>query len=100
MHLWDGALLGDVCAAGMRVRAAPAVFGYDAVAYPAAGPETGADVLDRTPALAAEFAGESLVRRPPGQVRHYFRPATAPSGSAIHSRALPRCRCRRHPAPG
>ena len=62
MHLWDGALLGDVCAAGMRVRAAPAVFGYDAVAYPAAGPETGADVLDRTPALAAEFAGESLVR--------------------------------------
>ena len=57
MHLWDGALLGDVCAAGMRVRAAPAVFGYDAVAYPAAGPETGADVLDGTPALAAEFAG-------------------------------------------
>ncbi len=62
MHLWDGTLLADVCAAGMRVRAAPAVFGYDAVAYPGATPETGAQVLDRTPDLAAEFAGEDLVR--------------------------------------
>ena len=35
MYLWDGGLLADVHAAGMRVQAAPAVFGYDAVAYPA-----------------------------------------------------------------
>ncbi len=62
MHLWDAALLADVCTAGMRVAAAPAVFGYDAVAYPWASQETGAQVLDRTADLAAEFAGESLVR--------------------------------------
>ena len=62
MHLWDGTLLADVCVAGMRVCAAPAVFGYDAVAYPRARQETGAQVLDRTPELAAEFAGERLVR--------------------------------------
>lgn len=62
MHLWDTALLADVCAAGMRVSAAPAVFGYDAVAYPLASTETGAQVLDRTSELAAEFAGEDLVR--------------------------------------
>jgi 5-methylthioadenosine/S-adenosylhomocysteine deaminase len=62
MHLWDGGLLADVRDAGLRVLAATAVFGYDAVAYPAATPETGAQVLDRTPALAAEFAGDELVR--------------------------------------
>jgi len=62
MHLWDAALLADVCAAGMRVCVAPAVFGYGAVAYPLARTETGAEVLDRTPELAAEFAGEDLVR--------------------------------------
>lgn len=62
MYLWDAGLLADVRDAGLRVLAATAVFGYEAVAYPAATPETGADVLDRTPALAAEFAGDDLVR--------------------------------------
>ena len=62
MHLWDAALLADVCGAGMRVCAAPAVFGYHAVAYPMARQETGAEVLAGTPDLAAEFAGEPLVR--------------------------------------
>jgi 5-methylthioadenosine/S-adenosylhomocysteine deaminase len=61
MYLWDAGLLGDVRDAGLRVLAATAVFGYDAVAYPAASPETGAQVLDRTPALAADFAGDELV---------------------------------------
>ena len=61
MYLWDSGLLADVRAAGMRVQAAPAVFGYDAVAYPAGQPQTGAQVLDGTPALAAEFAGDELI---------------------------------------
>ncbi|HEY7812944.1 MAG TPA: amidohydrolase family protein, partial [Nakamurella sp.] len=62
MYLWDAGLLADVHDAGLRVLAATAVFGYDAVAYPAATPETGAQVLDRTPALAAEFAADELVQ--------------------------------------
>ena len=62
MYLWDAGLLADVRDAGLRVLAATAVFGYDAVAYPAATPETGARVLDRTPQLAAEFAGDELVQ--------------------------------------
>jgi 5-methylthioadenosine/S-adenosylhomocysteine deaminase len=61
MFGWDSGLLADVHAAGLRVAAAPAVFGYDAVAYPLAGPETGSRVLDLTRALAAEFAGDDLV---------------------------------------
>ncbi|MGS0685212.1 amidohydrolase [Nakamurella sp. GG22] len=61
MYLWDSGLLADVHAAGLRVQAAPAVFGYDAVGYPAATPQTGAQVLDATAALAAEFAGDDLV---------------------------------------
>jgi len=62
MYLWDSGLLADVHDAGLRVLAATAVFGYDAVAYPAASPQTGAQVLDGTPALAAEFAGDELVQ--------------------------------------
>ena len=62
MHMWDGELLGLVVGSGMRVRAAPAIFGYDAVGYPLASADTGADVLRSTPALAAEFAGEPGVR--------------------------------------
>ncbi|WP_395727212.1 amidohydrolase [Nakamurella sp.] len=62
MYLWDAGLVGDVRDAGLRVLAATAVFGYDAVAYPAATPETGAQVLDRTSTLAAEFAGDELVQ--------------------------------------
>jgi 5-methylthioadenosine/S-adenosylhomocysteine deaminase len=61
MYLWDSGLLADVHDAGMRLLAAPAVFGYEAVGYPAATPMTGAQVLDNTPALAAEFAGDPLI---------------------------------------
>jgi 5-methylthioadenosine/S-adenosylhomocysteine deaminase len=45
----------------MRVQAAPAVFGYDAVAYPRASSQTGSQALDETPRLAAEFAGDELI---------------------------------------
>ncbi|MET0866432.1 MAG: amidohydrolase family protein [Nakamurella sp.] len=62
MFLWDSGLLADVAAAGLRVYAAPAVFGYDAVGYPLASRQTGAQVLDGTPDLAAEFAGDPLIR--------------------------------------
>jgi 5-methylthioadenosine/S-adenosylhomocysteine deaminase len=62
MHLWDAALLGLVVQSGMRVRAAPAIFGSDTVGYPLASPETGAQVLDGTAALASEFAGEARIR--------------------------------------
>jgi len=41
MFLWDGGLLADVRSAGMRVQAAPAVFGYGAVGYPRASSQTG-----------------------------------------------------------
>ena len=61
MFHWDSGLLADVRAAGMRVQAAPAVFGYDAVGFPLASTLTGAQVLDDTPALAAEFAGDGLI---------------------------------------
>ena len=61
MFLWDSGLLADVRAAGMRVHAAPAVFGYDAVGFPLASQQTGAQVLDGTPGLAAEFAGDGLI---------------------------------------
>ena len=61
MFLWDSGLLADVRAAGLRVQAAPAVFGYDAVAYPRASTQTGSQALDETPRLAAEFAGDELI---------------------------------------
>ena len=64
MYLWDSGLLADVRAAGMRVLAAPAVFGYDAVAYPMATPQTGAQVLDGTP-----DAGRGVRRRRADQGR-------------------------------
>ncbi len=62
MFQWDSELLGIVAASGMRVCAAPAVFGYAAVAFPAADPTPGAAMLDRTAQLAAEFAGEPRVQ--------------------------------------
>lgn len=62
MFLWDTALLGDVAAAGLRVLAAPAVFGYDAVGYPGAGGQTGRGTLGATERLAAEFAGDAHIR--------------------------------------
>lgn len=61
MFAWDSALLGLVSTAGMRVSAAPAVFGYAAVAFPNADPVPGTGVLLRTADLAAEFAGDPLV---------------------------------------
>lgn len=61
MFQWDSELLGIVASTGMRVSAAPAVFGYDAVAFPAADPTPGGAMLDRTAELAAEFAGDPHV---------------------------------------
>lgn len=61
MFQWDSELLGIVAAAGMRVSAAPAVFGYDAVAFPFADPTPGGAMLDRTAQLAAEFAGDRRI---------------------------------------
>ncbi len=61
MFHWDSGLLADVSAAGLRVQAAPAVFGYDAVGYPLVSTLTGAQVLDGTRSLAAEFAGDELI---------------------------------------
>jgi 5-methylthioadenosine/S-adenosylhomocysteine deaminase len=61
MFLWDRGLLADVRAAGLRVQAAPAVFGYAAVGFPKADPQTGAQVLAGTAGLAAEFAGDNLI---------------------------------------
>lgn len=61
MFQWNSALLGLVSEAGMRVSAAPAVFGYGSVAFPLADPAPGASVLDGTPRLAAEFAGDPLI---------------------------------------
>ena len=52
MFQWDSELLGIVAASGMRVLAAPAVFGYGAVAFPAADPAPGGAMLDRTVELA------------------------------------------------
>ena len=62
MFFWDETLLGDVVGAGMRVLAAPAVFGYEAIGYPGASPQTGRDALAATERLAAAFAGEARVR--------------------------------------
>ncbi len=61
MFAWDAELLGMVSAAGMRVSAAPAVFGYEAVAFPNADAAPGSAMLNRTATLAAEFAGDPLV---------------------------------------
>lgn len=62
MFLWDSRLLASVAAAGMRVLAATATFGYDAVAYPGASPAAGRAVLAHTERLAAEFAGDRQIR--------------------------------------
>jgi 5-methylthioadenosine/S-adenosylhomocysteine deaminase len=61
MFQWDSTLLAAVSEAGMRVSAAPAVFGYDSVAFPMADPTPGSDILERTAALSAEFAGDPLI---------------------------------------
>ena len=61
MFEWTPALLATVVEAGLRVNAAPTVFDEASVPFPRAATATGAQILDRTPALGAEFAGESLV---------------------------------------
>jgi len=61
MFHWDSELLAAVSEAGMRVNAAPAAFDYDSVGFPTASPLTGRQLVDGTPALAAEFRGDPLV---------------------------------------
>ncbi len=61
MFHWDSTLLGAVSEAGMRVSAAPTVFGYDSVGFPLAYEQPGSVVVDQTPELAAEFAGDPLI---------------------------------------
>lgn len=62
MFLWNSRLLDSVRQAGMRVLAAGAIFGYEAVGYPQASPETGRQTLDLTEKLASEFAGDDQIK--------------------------------------
>ncbi|WP_111765996.1 amidohydrolase [Nakamurella deserti] len=61
MFQWDDALLDIVAGSGMRANVAPAVFAYDAVAFPNADDRPGRVVLDDTPRLAAAYAGHPLI---------------------------------------
>lgn len=61
MFLWDEDLLGDVASTGLRVLAAPAVFGYDSTGYPGASARAGRDTLALTEQLASTFAGDAQV---------------------------------------
>ncbi len=61
MFHWDSMLLDAVSRAGMRVSAAPTVFGYDAIGFPLAYDKPGSVVVDETPDLAAEFTGDPLI---------------------------------------
>ena len=93
MFQWDSALLAIVAETGMRVCAAPAVFGHDAVAFPAADSTPGGAMLDRTAELAAEFAGDSQIQLmyglhspytcPPEMIRDVARRA-AGDGLGVH----------------
>lgn len=62
MFLWDAPLLAEVAAAGMRVLAAPAMFGAGPSTYSAASSATGADTLALTEELAHDYAGDSHIR--------------------------------------
>lgn len=62
MYHWDSALLAAVVNAGMRVVAAHAVFDFADIGFSTVSPMNGREGLDHTEALAAEFAGEKLVR--------------------------------------
>lgn len=62
MYHWDAELLGLVADAGMRVVAAHATFDFDTVGFAGLSPMDGRASLDHTEALAAEFAGEDLIR--------------------------------------
>lgn len=93
MFQWDSALLVLVSETGMRVSAAPAVFGYDAVAFPMADPTPGGPMLARPAMLAAEFAGDPLINLayglhapytcPPEMIRDVARRSAA-DGIAVH----------------
>ena len=85
MFQWDGTLLGIVASAGMRVSAAPAVFGYDAVTFPNADPTAGGAMLNRTEQLAAEFKGEPLVHLAYGLHAPYTCPPDMISDVAARS---------------
>ena len=87
MFQWDSTLLGAVSEAGMRVSAAPAVFGYDSVAFPMADPTSGSDVLDGTAALAAEFAGDPLIALAYGLHAPYTCPPEMIAEVALRGRA-------------
>lgn len=62
MFRWNEVLIADVLDAGMRINAAPAITGYDAVGFPAAGWEDGRATLEVTERLGSEFAGDERVR--------------------------------------
>ncbi len=62
LYYWDSALLALVVKSGLRVLAAPLTVDYANVAFPAASPEDGLATLQRTEALAADFAGERQIR--------------------------------------
>ncbi len=61
MFHWDAALLQAVSDAGMRVNAAPNVFGYHAVAFRSTDPRPGAAVLQDIPRLVDQFTGDPLI---------------------------------------
>lgn len=87
MFGWDSTLLGIVSDVGMRVSAAPAVFGYDAVAFPNADPAAGAQMLNRTADLAGEFSGDPLISLAYGLHAPYTCPPEMISDIAQRSRA-------------
>lgn len=62
MYHWDSGLLELVKAAGMRVLAAPAMFTRESVGWPGVSPLNGAETLDATEALAAQFVGDEQIR--------------------------------------
>jgi 5-methylthioadenosine/S-adenosylhomocysteine deaminase len=62
MFHWTPTLIGDVVDAGMRINAAPAVIGYDTVAFPEAGSADGRATIEITEQLGSEFAGDAKVR--------------------------------------
>ncbi|WP_051300714.1 amidohydrolase family protein [Actinomadura rifamycini] len=62
MFHWTEPLIDTVVEAGLRICAAPAVFGPAVRPYPAAGGRAHPEVLDHVEDLARRYAGEPLVR--------------------------------------
>jgi len=93
MYHWDAGLLELVKAAGMRVLAAPAMFTKETVGWPAASPLNGAETLDLTEELAAQYEGDEQIRLaygphapytcPPEQLREVAERSTR-TGIPIH----------------